>query len=142
MQVIAVGPPRSATESLSQALSKLGFNHSYHGWDIFFEEPHNMPGWTQLCRRKYLRTGSDGDCELTAKDFDVLLGHAVAVADAPASVFAADIIRAYPEAKVILNTHKDMEKWHESAVKNIVGVNRSWMFYLMSWTSKDLFWGE
>ena len=141
MQVICVGPPRSATESLQQALIMLGYDHTYHGWDIMFEEPHNMRAWSKLARRKFLGAAdNDGDCEITAEDFDALLGHAVAVADAPASVFASEMIRAYPEAKVILNTNPDLDRWHQSAVTNIAGVNRNWLFWIMSWTSKDLFW--
>ena len=140
MQVIAVGPPRSATESLQQALLRLGYEYTYHGWDMMFEDHHNMHGWSQLCRRKFLGTNDDGDCEITAEDFDAILGNSVAVTDAPASVFASEMIRAYPDAKVILNTNNDLNRWHQSAVKNIVGVNRNWMFWVMSWTSKDLFW--
>ncbi len=30
MQVLCVGPPRSATESLQQALLTLGYDHTYH----------------------------------------------------------------------------------------------------------------
>lgn len=44
-----------------------------------------------------------GDVDFTAADFDALMGHAVAVADAPGCVFAAKLIEAYPEAKVVLN---------------------------------------
>ena len=139
MQVICVGPPRSATESLQHALLKLGYDHTYHGWDIMFEQPHNMHGWSALARRKFLGS-PDGDCNITAADFDAILGHAVAVCDAPASVFAAEMIQAYPDAKVILNTNPDLDRWHASAMKNIVGVNCNWLFWFMSWTSKDLFW--
>lgn len=69
-----------------------------------------------------------------------LLGHSVAVADAPASVFASEMIRAYSDAKGVFNINGDLNRWHQGAVNNIVGVNRNWMFWLMSWTSKDLFW--
>jgi hypothetical protein len=34
MQVLAVGPARSGTDSLRAALVKLGYNHTYHGYDI------------------------------------------------------------------------------------------------------------
>ncbi|KIX01457.1 uncharacterized protein Z518_09183 [Rhinocladiella mackenziei CBS 650.93] len=140
MQVICVGPPRSGTESLQRALIKLGYDYTYHGWDMMFEDRHNMPGWCRLARRKFLATDENGDCEITAEEFDALLGHAVAVTDAPASVFASEMIRAYPEAKVILNISNDLDRWHRSAIKNIVGINRSWMFWLMSWWSPGLFW--
>lgn len=141
MQVICVGLPRSATESLQHALLRLGYDYTYHGWDIIFEQPHNMRGWSNLARRKFMGTvDSGGDCEITAEDFDVLIGHAVAVCDAPASVFASEMIRAYPDAKVILNLNSDLDRWHASAQNNIVSVNRSWFLWLMSWTQADLFW--
>lgn len=98
-----------------------------------------MREWAKLARRKYLGSSS-GDCDISAEDFDALVGDSVAVADAPASCFAAEMIRAYPNAKVILNTSKDFDRWHKSVMKNIAGINRSWMFWLMSWTSADLFW--
>lgn len=37
MEVICIGMPRSGTESLQYALIKLGYDHTYHGWDINFE---------------------------------------------------------------------------------------------------------
>ncbi|UZP38654.1 hypothetical protein NXS19_006470 [Fusarium pseudograminearum] len=39
MQVLCVGPPRSGTESLQTALLTLGYDHTYHGWDIVYENP-------------------------------------------------------------------------------------------------------
>lgn len=142
LQVICVGLPRTATESLQHALIRLGYNKTYHGWDVMFEEPHNMPAWGKLGRRKYLGEPNSvrRDTSFTAADFDEVLGDAVAVCDAPASCFAYELVTLYPDAKVILNTSTDMERWHRSVMKNIAGVNRNWLFWLMSWTSADLFW--
>ena len=81
MQVICVGPPRSGTESLQQALLALGYDYTYHGWDIMFETPHRMPTWARLCRKKWYGA-ADGEADLTAVDFDAVLGHAAAVTDA------------------------------------------------------------
>lgn len=53
----------------------------------------------------------DGNNEFTAADFDPLIGHSVAVTDAAGSVFAAELIAAYPEAKVVLNYRKDLDAW-------------------------------
>jgi hypothetical protein len=52
MEVICVGMPRSGTESLQHALIKLGYNHTFHGWDITFEEPNYSQQWVRLCRKK------------------------------------------------------------------------------------------
>ena len=142
LQVICVGLPRTATESLQHSLIHLGYDHTYHGWDIMFEEPHNMRLWGKLGRHKYLgeANSSRGDTGFTRQDFDEVLGDAVAVCDAPGSCFARELIELYPEAKVILNVAADEERWHASVMKNIAGINRNWMFWLMSWTSSDLWW--
>lgn len=52
MEVLCVGLPRSGTESLQTALLMLGYDHTYHGWDIIFEEPNYAQEWVKLCRRK------------------------------------------------------------------------------------------
>ncbi|OAA75687.1 hypothetical protein LEL_07675 [Akanthomyces lecanii RCEF 1005] len=139
LQVLCVGPPRSGTESLSQALAILGYDHSYHGWDILFEAPHRMQDWAALARTKWYgrRTGS---ADLAAADFDAVLGHAAAVSDAPASCFAAELIAAYPEAKVVLNTRSDLDEWLRSMDKTIVAINDSWMFWLIHLFHREAFW--
>lgn len=68
------------------------------------------------------------------------MGHAEAVVDATGSVFAAELIAAYPEAKVILNTRKDMDAWMRSMNESVINVNRNWILYSMHWFSKRLFW--
>jgi len=60
-------------------------------------------------------------------------------ADLPAS-FAAEIIAAYPEAKVILNTRRDLDAWHRSAINNLGLVSESWVVYLTSWFTTYGYW--
>lgn len=140
MEVICVGPPRSATESLQHALITLGYNFTYHGWDIIFEEPAQSQRWARLARRKFFGNDDNGDCTITAAEFDEVLGHSMAVTDAAGSCFAAELIKAYPDAKVILNKRSDLDKWHASADKNLGGVFRNRTFWIMSWFSKGFFW--
>ncbi|OLN83365.1 hypothetical protein CCHL11_03074 [Colletotrichum chlorophyti] len=143
MEVLCVGPPRSATESLQQALLTLGYNHTYHGWDLVYEDPPiPATGWVRLARKKWFGEGgtSSGNPEISAADFDELLGHCVAVTDAAASCFAAEMIKAYPEAKVVLNVRRDLDAWHESAVKTLVHVNESWSFWVASMLDREAFW--
>ncbi|OHW92210.1 hypothetical protein CSPAE12_09221 [Colletotrichum incanum] len=128
MQVLCVGPPRSATESLQKALLTLGYDHT-------------------LARKKWYGGGREskkeensGDCSISAEEFDELLGHCVAVTDAAASCFAAEMIRAYPEAKVVLNVRRDLDSWHKSAVKTLVHVNESWSFWIASLLDREAFW--
>lgn len=140
MEVICVGLPRSATESLQHALLKLGYDYTYHGWDIVFEEPAQTQRWVRLARRKFFGEDDNGDCTITAADFDEVLGHSMAVTDAAGSCFAPEMIRAYPNAKVILNKRSDLDKWHGSAVNNLVGVFQSNVFWIMSFLNKECFW--
>ena len=92
------------------------------------ESPHRMNSWVALARRKYFQTSSK---RITAEDFDALIGHAVAVTDAAANCFAAELIAAYPDAKVILNTRRDIDAWHASVMSNIVAVNEDWFKWLL-----------
>ncbi|KAK3493513.1 hypothetical protein B0T13DRAFT_490234 [Neurospora crassa] len=126
MRIICVGFPRTGTESLAQALSHLGYSHVYHGWDIVYD-PSDLcysPGWVRLARKK----------------FYPVPGHCQAVTDAPASVFGAELIAAYPEAKVVLNMRRDEDKWQESLVRTIIKANESWGFWIASWLNRECFW--
>ncbi|KAF5010513.1 hypothetical protein FDECE_3330 [Fusarium decemcellulare] len=131
MEVLCIGLPRSGTESLQHALLKLGYSHTYHGWDIVYETPNYSPQWF----------GSlDGNTTVTKDDFDAVLGHSVAVTDAAASVFAAELIAAYPDAKVVLNYRKDLDAWHRSAKETLVRNSGNWVLFTLSCLSKELFW--
>lgn len=82
----------------------------------------------------------DGNTNITKEDFDEVLGHCTAVTDAAASVFAAELIAAYPDAKVVLNHRKDLDAWHDSAIKTLLSVWNSWPVWALSCLGKELFW--
>lgn len=138
LKVICVGPPRSATESLQAGLIRLGYDYTYHGWDIVFEKPNRARSWARLARRKWL--GEAPGLPITAAEFDEIIGHAEAVVDAAGSCFAAEMIAAYPDAKVILNTRKDMDAWMRSMDGSVLAVNRSTLVYFLTWLDSSLFW--
>ncbi|KAH8894305.1 hypothetical protein GQ53DRAFT_859071 [Thozetella sp. PMI_491] len=139
MEVLCVGMPRSGTESLQIALLKLGYDYTLHGWDLIHEEPNYAQEWVKLCRKKWFGP-LDGGSPFTAEEFDAVLGHSVAVTDAAASVFAAELIAAYPDAKVVLNYRNDLDAWHRSATQTIVKVNKGWGIYLLAGLSGQIFW--
>ncbi|OTB04865.1 hypothetical protein M426DRAFT_73217 [Hypoxylon sp. CI-4A] len=139
MEVICVGMPRSGTESLQHALIKLGYDHTFHGWDITFEDPNYCQQWARLARKKWLGP-LDGETGITAADFDALLGHSVAVTDTAASVFAAELVAAYPDAKVVLNYREDLDKWHGSITSTIARADSHWPLFLLSCLSRECFW--
>ncbi|KAK3320433.1 hypothetical protein B0T19DRAFT_444270 [Cercophora scortea] len=138
LSLLCVGLPRTGTESLQRALLHLGYTHTHHGWDIVYPSPAfphaTSPGWVSLARRKALSQ------PLNAADFDAVLGHCAAVTDAAGSVFAADLIRAYPDAKVVLNMRRDEAAWRKSVQGTLVRAHESWAFWLASWLDRECFW--
>lgn len=137
LQVICAGPSRSATESLAIALQKLGIE-TFHGWKIYVEGVHCQ----QLCKlgRKKFRGPPDGEHHITAADFDKIFGEAEAVVDTPATFACAELIEAFPDAKVILNTRRDLDAWHRSIVKTIASRDQSWMLWLLCRFNSEMFW--
>ncbi|KAK4163708.1 hypothetical protein QBC43DRAFT_212270 [Cladorrhinum sp. PSN259] len=153
MHVLCVGLPRSGTESLQQALMILGYDYTYHGWDIVYPSPSSSSGkephrdaqlWTNLARQKFhspvpASTSQQSD-DFSASTFDSILATSQAVTDAPASLFASEMISAYPEALVILNSRRDTAAWKKSLLSTIVKANESWAFWVASWADRECFW--
>jgi hypothetical protein len=145
VRVICVGLPRSATESLSVALQKLGYN-TFHGWDLMAQSGNDLEGWAKLAERKYStrkREIIESDKEaplITRAEFDALLGDHDAIIDTAASVFCAEIVAAYPEARIILNSRADLAAWQRSVVRTIVPITESWFLWLVSWFHSESWW--
>lgn len=59
------------------------------------------------------RLGKNDGRDFNRADWDQLLGHCQAVLDVPAICFSEELMKAYPEAKVIL-TSRDEDKWVRS----------------------------
>ncbi|KAE8341883.1 hypothetical protein BDV24DRAFT_163106 [Aspergillus arachidicola] len=137
MQVLCVGISRSATESLREALHTLGIKHTHHGFDTILP-PSSLQATYRLLQKKY--TGSP--TTLTASDFDTVLGHCVGVTDLIAAEFAPELIAAYPDAKVILNTRRDLDGWYKSMQATMGYFDRDpvdWD-WCKSWFCAELFW--
>jgi hypothetical protein len=43
-----------------------------------------------------------------------IVAHCASISDLPGAAFAREIIAAYPEAKMTINTHSDTAAWHSS----------------------------
>ncbi|KAI1346430.1 hypothetical protein F5Y01DRAFT_308270 [Xylaria sp. FL0043] len=138
MEVLALGLSRSGTDSLRNALIQLGYDNTYHGWEIAARPGDNIV-WTRLYMKKYFGS-EDGKTNITTEDLDAVLGDSVAVTDAPAAMFAKDLIAAYPDAKVILNIRPDLDAWYTSTISTFCGnmVPRSHL--LLSYFDAELFW--
>lgn len=142
MQVLALGMPRSGTESLRQALLILGFDHTWHGFDQF-AQPSDFEVLYHLCRRKWDNRSPDAcNDRLTASDFDAMLGHCVAVTDIQAAAFAAELIQAYPDAKVILNYRSDEEMWYQSLVTTLDRGSDFWVGRFATLFCAEAFWAR
>jgi hypothetical protein len=70
------------------------------------ENPPDCLMWQDAFAAKYDGIGTFG-----REQWDQLLGHCQAICDWPAVAFAKELIEAYPDAKVILNT-RDIDSWH------------------------------
>lgn len=116
----------------------LGVTHCYHGWDIPLPPSFQQYTWWRLLRRKY-RPRAD-DPAWSAADFDGLLGHCRAVSDMPAAVFAEELMRAYPDAKVILNERTDLDGWFRSFDATFGDMDRSWVLWVAHLFNSELFW--
>ena len=94
MKVLALGLSRCGTESLKFALEELGYRGVYHGYEI--EGNHAMVV-AQLWDAKTAGLGN----KISARDFDKFIGTYEAVTDGVGCMFAKELIKAYPNAKVL-----------------------------------------
>ena len=99
MQAIGAGLPRTGPMSMRAALNQLGYP-CYHMQNVPRETGH-------------LQAWDDAVTGRSPMDWQRLFQHYEAIVDAPGCFFYADLMRAYPEAKVVL-TVRDPERWYTS----------------------------
>lgn len=97
MRVICLGMPRTGTFSLFNALTRMGFK-PYHMAAAMTKPAIDFPCWEEAIRAKYHGDGKPFERE----DFDKILGDYDAILDAPGVMFPDELLKAYPEAKVII----------------------------------------
>lgn len=140
MKVLAVGISRSGTDSLKQALQILGHKHVYHGFVAVASRPSEYGHWALLARKKWGTFRSSGSSTtITRDDFDAIFGHCTAVTDLPAASFSLEMIEAYPEALVILNT-RDIDPWHKSIVNTYGVLWAKFEFRVLPYFNPRLYW--
>lgn len=137
VQVIAVGLSRTGTESLCRALSTLGYDHVYHGFD-FLKQPEQVRPWVQLLERKIAAEKP----KITAADFDLIIGHCTAVTDLPCSALAAELMAAYPDAKTIINRRSDPNAWWESYAKTVDPLVSNWRYAFRCYFDGEAYWAR
>jgi len=104
LKVIGAGFGRTGTHSLKIALEMLGFAPCYHMVEVF-THPGHSEAWEEAAR--------SGEA-----DWNALLGPYKAAVDWPASYFWRELMKAYPDAKVIL-TERPEEAWYKSITNTI-----------------------
>ena len=104
VKVIGAGFGRTGTMSLKVALEELGFGPCYHMVEVF-EHPEHVSLWEAATRGEPL-------------DWERIFGGYQAAVDWPTAAFYKELMKVYPEAKVLL-TIRDPEKWYESTKHTI-----------------------
>ncbi|KAF4553492.1 Hypothetical protein D9617_7g032200 [Elsinoe fawcettii] len=148
LKVIALGLSRTGTESLSKALTLLGYAPSAHGIDVA-GDPGLSAAWIRLAFRKHSiritkhiseASSYRFDSGLRADTFDKILGPYVALTDNPGTLFAEELIAAYPDAKIIVNKRSDINAWHESWMRALLPFCFDKQLQALSFFDNDLFW--
>ena len=139
LEVLCLGPSRSGTESLRNALLELGYDNTCHGYSIA-ANLSELRSLSDMMTQKFSgRLASATESELR-EQFDRWLGDYRAITDVPAAVFAAELLAAYPNAKVVLNRRDDVDGWEKSMLSTVVVTERNRETRLLSWFEKELFW--
>ncbi|KAK8109630.1 NAD dependent epimerase/dehydratase [Apiospora kogelbergensis] len=119
MKVLCLGMSRTGTMSLFHALQKLGYN-PYHMAVAIMSPRTSLSLWGEALRAKFHGEGPGWG----RAEFDRLLGDYDGVSDVPCNLFAEELLAAYPDAKVVLQT-RDVEPWLRS-MDNTAGVVNRW----------------
>ena len=130
MQVLSLGMSRTGTASMLVALTQLGYE-TYHGFRAF-ADIRDYELWNPAYETKFLQQPSSMCQKVDMAFLDQVLGHMNAVTDMPAVSFAAELIIAYPDAKVVL-VERDVESWYRSFARVFINSYDSWLWSLIAW---------
>lgn len=107
IKVIGAGLGRTGTLSLKAALEELGFGKCYHMTEVL-AHMEDARVWDAAARGEPV-------------DWERLFAGYQATVDWPGCSFYRELLRQYPDAKVIL-TVRDPERWYDSAHQTIYHV--------------------
>ncbi|KAI1777897.1 hypothetical protein F4818DRAFT_439216 [Hypoxylon cercidicola] len=105
MKVLVLGMPRTGTQSLADALERLGIGPVYHMREV--GKNGHQALWIEALDAKFEGRGEP----FTREKFDQILGNYEALSDYPAAIFPAELMAAYPEASVILSVRDSEDAW-------------------------------
>lgn len=110
MQIIGAGLGRTGTSSLKVALEMLGVAPCYH-MNVLNNHPDHVDFWLDVV----------AGCSV---DWTGFFAPYAATLDWPACDYYAELMQAYPQAKIIL-TVRDCEKWYDSMYETIYSYNKN-----------------
>lgn len=106
LKVIGAGLGRTGTMSLKVALEQLGFGPCYHMVEVFANAPESFALWEAVARGE--------------PDWEAVFAGYAATVDYPGCTFWRELVKHYPDAKVIL-TIRNPASWFDSVSKTIFG---------------------
>ncbi len=118
LKIIGAGFGRTGTLTMKAALEELGFGPCYHMYDWFEHHRNHTPQWDAAIRGEIV-------------NWKELFKGYQATTDWPACTFYQDLMKTYPDAKVLL-TVRDPEKWYQSANNTIYrGLNSAFLLLML-----------
>lgn len=111
----------TGSSSITEALTILGYKDVHHG---ITATPRDWPLINDACDALFPVLPSYTGKPMTRRDWDRLFGPCEAITDM-GSFFALELIRAYPDAKVVL-VERDVESWYRSVEAAIIDTTWGW----------------
>lgn len=124
MQVLSLGLPRTGSASLAQAFAVLGYEGIFHG----INEIDNDQAYRKMGRAAdgtFPSLPSYKGQPFTMEDWDDLYGNYDVTTDM-ASFFGPQLIKVYPDAKVVL-VKRDYDAWYKSLDEGLLQTGESWL---------------
>ncbi|TLD33747.1 hypothetical protein PspLS_00222 [Pyricularia sp. CBS 133598] len=129
VQILSMGMLRTGSASITQALTTLGYKNVHHGISAIAD------------REKFALFSAAADAHFSTlptytgkpfsrADWDRLFGDCEAVTDM-GSLFAPQLIAAYPDAKVIL-VERNVDSWYESTDVAIIQTTWGWWSWFVA----------
>jgi hypothetical protein len=123
LQIVGAGFGRTGTMSTYTALKQLGFP-CYHMFEVI-RNPANkshLGFWRKVADQP----------DAQRQDWEQVFGGYTASLDNPAACVWRELIRFYPEAKVLLTLHpKGADAWYESVMETIYFTENTWQFKVL-----------
>eukprot|EP00898_Chlorokybus_atmophyticus_P007701 jgi/Chlat1/7932/Chrsp68S07387 len=130
LDVIGAGFGRTGTMSLKAALEQLGFNPCYHMAEIF-PNPGDTQKWIDCAKQIQQGRVEHLMCYCCGRIFSSRMrlcekGRPAyrASVDHPSVAYYEEMMKQYPNAKVILTVRDSPEEWYASAKSTIYEFNR------------------